>query len=198
MNPHSLPQIAIVSPNTLACLGLSGIIRSMMPQAEVSIYASLETLKAADEGHFFHYFIDVSVLMEDAAYFMERRRKTIVLLHGKESAHLPQGLHTLNVYQDEQQLVRSFLRLAQTSHGGHPPVAMGESLPRPQLTPREVEVLRLIVAGLINKEIAARLNVGLTTIISHRKNLTEKLGIKNVSGLTIYAVTNGIIRAEDI
>ena len=38
----------------------------------------------------------------------------------------------------------------------------------------------------------------LTTIISHRKNLMEKLGIKSVSGLTIYAVTNGIIRAEDI
>ncbi|MBR2862122.1 MAG: helix-turn-helix transcriptional regulator [Bacteroidaceae bacterium] len=198
MNPHSLPHIAIISPNTLACLGLSGIIRSMMPEAEVSIFSDLKTLKEADQGQFFHYFIASRILMEDASYFLERRRKTIVLLHGQDNTCLPASFHTLNVNQSEQQLVRSFLLLAQTAHGTHPPVGKTETFSGPQLTPRETEVLRLIVSGLINKEIADRLNVGLTTVISHRKNLIEKLGIKSVSGLTIYAVTNGIIRTEEI
>ena len=45
---------------------------------------------------------------------------------------------------------------------------------------------------------AERLNIGLTTVISHRKNITEKLGIKSVAGLTIYAVMNGYIEADSI
>ncbi len=63
---------------------------------------------------------------------------------------------------------------------------------------REIEVLVLITKGLINKEIADKLNISLTTVITHRKNITEKLGIKSVSGLTIYAVMNGYIEADRI
>ena len=63
---------------------------------------------------------------------------------------------------------------------------------------REIEVLVLITKGLINKEIADKLNISLTTVISHRKNITEKLGIKSVSGLTIYAVMHGYVEADRI
>ena len=59
-------------------------------------------------------------------------------------------------------------------------------------------MLALIARGLMNKQIADRLHISLTTVISHRKNITEKLGIKSVPGLTIYAVLNGYIDAEDI
>ena len=51
---------------------------------------------------------------------------------------------------------------------------------------------------MLNKEIADKLNISLTTVITHRKNITEKLGIKSVSGLTIYAVMNGYIEADRI
>lgn len=199
-----LPQIAVASPNTLACLGLAGIIRTMMPQAEVRLFPDFKSLEAQDGGQFYHYFISARVLMENARYFLERAGKTIVLVHGAEKGRLPAGLHTLDVYQEEPQLVRSFLRLAQEAHGTRHPLpepvrrAQAPASAPPQLTPREVEVLRLVVSGLINKEIADRLNVGLTTVISHRKNLTEKLGIKSVSGLTIYAVAHGLIRVEEI
>ena len=66
------------------------------------------------------------------------------------------------------------------------------------LSAREIEVLVLVTKGLINKEIADKLNISLTTVISHRKNITEKLGIKSVSGLAIYAVMNGYIDADSI
>ena len=52
--------------------------------------------------------------------------------------------------------------------------------------------------GLSHKEIADKLNISLTSVITHRKNITEKLGIKSVSGLTIYAVMNGYIEADRI
>ena len=66
------------------------------------------------------------------------------------------------------------------------------------LSPREIEVLVLLTKGCINKEIAERLNISLTTVISHRKNITEKLGIKSVSALAIYAVMHGYVEADRV
>ena len=62
-----------------------------------------------------------------------------------------------------------------------------------ELSEREVEVLKEMVAGLSNKEIADKLNISVHTVISHRKNITEKTGIKSLSGLTIYAISKKII-----
>jgi DNA-binding CsgD family transcriptional regulator len=61
------------------------------------------------------------------------------------------------------------------------------------LTDREIEVLKQMVKGFANKEIADTLNISIHTVISHRKNITEKTGIKSLSGLTIYAITKKII-----
>ena len=69
---------------------------------------------------------------------------------------------------------------------------------QPSLTQREIDVLRLVVAGLLNKQIAQRLDVALTTVISHRRNLVRKLGIRSVAGLTIYAGTKGYVDAEQL
>ncbi|MEG1905744.1 MAG: LuxR C-terminal-related transcriptional regulator, partial [Bacteroidales bacterium] len=60
-----------------------------------------------------------------------------------------------------------------------------------ELSSREIEVLKLITRGLINKEIADELCISLNTVLTHRKNITSKLGIKTVSGLTFYAMMNG-------
>ena len=61
---------------------------------------------------------------------------------------------------------------------------------------RETEVLRLVASGCINKEIAHRLNISINTVLTHRKNITAKLGIKSVSGLTFYAMMNGLIAPQ--
>ena len=61
------------------------------------------------------------------------------------------------------------------------------------LSDREIEVLTQMVNGLSNKEMADKLNISIHTVISHRKNITEKTGIKSLSGLTIYAITKKII-----
>ena len=52
--------------------------------------------------------------------------------------------------------------------------------------------------NLHNKEIAEKLHISLTTVISHRKNITEKLGIKSASGLASYSVKHGYIDADSI
>ena len=66
------------------------------------------------------------------------------------------------------------------------------------LTSRELEVLQLVACGLLNKQIADRLSISLHTVISHRKNITRKLQIKTVAGLTIYALLNGLISSKNI
>ncbi len=117
------------------------------------------------------------------------------------------GIPTLNIQQDEKGLAKSILQLHQSGHhhghpGSYPPAGHHGYSPgrsgEHELSAREIEVLVLITKGLINKEIADKLNISLTTVISHRKNITEKLGIKSVSGLTIYAVMHGYIEADRI
>ena len=62
-----------------------------------------------------------------------------------------------------------------------------------QLTNRETEILRLIVKGYLNKEIAEELNISHNTVLTHRKNIIAKTGIKTVSGLTFYCIRKGLI-----
>ena len=66
------------------------------------------------------------------------------------------------------------------------------------LTSRELEVLQLVACGFLNKQIADKLSISLHTVISHRKNITRKLQIKTIAGLTVYALLNGLISAKQI
>ena len=67
-----------------------------------------------------------------------------------------------------------------------------------ELSERENEILTSIVKGLTNKEIAEKHFISIHTVISHRKNIIRKTGIKSVSGLTVYALLNNLISYEDI
>ena len=67
-----------------------------------------------------------------------------------------------------------------------------------ELTKRENEVLQLVTKGHSNKLIADQLFVSIHTVISHRKNISEKTGIKSASGLTMYAILKGIIDMSEI
>jgi DNA-binding NarL/FixJ family response regulator len=62
------------------------------------------------------------------------------------------------------------------------------------LTEREREILQLIAEGNANKEIAARLNLSVYTVETHRGNLLEKLGLHGTGDLILYAVRKAIIR----
>jgi len=67
-----------------------------------------------------------------------------------------------------------------------------------ELSDREKDVLREIALGKTNKEIADNLFISAHTAITHRKNITKKLGIKTVSGLTVYAILNKLIQMEEM
>ena len=64
---------------------------------------------------------------------------------------------------------------------------------RSDLSAREKEILVAVAQGMLNKEIADRFNLSIHTVITHRKNITRKTGIKTVAGLTVYALLAGLM-----
>jgi DNA-binding NarL/FixJ family response regulator len=61
------------------------------------------------------------------------------------------------------------------------------------LTPRELEILQLIVDGKSNKEIAAQLDLSANTVAVHRANIMDALGIHKTAELVVYAIRNGLV-----
>jgi DNA-binding NarL/FixJ family response regulator len=97
----------------------------------------------------------------------------------------------VNIYDGQVQIIRK-LQAA---------VEQGETNPYSDshdLSERERDVLVLVARGLTNKEIASQLNISPHTVISHRKNIVHKTGIRSVAGLTVYAVLNKLIDSEQL
>lgn len=193
------PKIAIIDANTLAAMGLKAILQNVMPSMDVDTLGSFTELKANHPEKYFHYFVSVNILLQNKVFFTAQRNKTIVLTFSFGHDTFLNDFHCLCVNVPEKQLIKSLLALEQSAH------ANGRNLPQihvcqqqRMLTDREIEVMALIVQGHINKEIADKLNIGLATVITHRKNIMEKLGIRSVSAMTIYAVMHGYVDIGDI
>jgi DNA-binding NarL/FixJ family response regulator len=193
------PKVAIIDPNTLAAMGLKQLLQNVMPIMTVDTFGSFAELTASQMDSYVHYFAAMNIVLENKFFFTERRRKTIVLTLSLDNASQLSEFHSLCINLPEPQLIRALLALEQHAHSNGknlPP--MPRVLQQKILSDREIEVMSLIVQGYINKEIADRLNIGLATVITHRKNIMDKLGMKSVSALTIYAVMHGYVDINTI
>lgn len=195
------PRIAIISANSLMNIGLKAIIERLMPMGEVCLFSSAEDVVAQPDDSFAHFFVSAQVFADNGRYFLERKRKTIILVSTPQTI-FPAYMHTLNISQSEEDMVRDILRLHSSghhhAHGTTPCHTEMIEVETPTLSEREREVLALVVRGFLNKEIAEALNISINTVISHRRNIVEHLGLRSVSALTIYAVTHGIVDIEEI
>ena len=188
------PKVAIVDANTLAVLGLKQMLQTAMPIMTVDTFGSFAELEANHPEQYFHYFVAMNIVLEHKAFFLDQRKKTIVLTLSRETTSQLSEFHSLCINVPEEELVRSLLMLEQHAHGhGQNLPQMPKALQRKILSDREIEVMSLIVQGYINKEIADKLNISLSTVITHRKNIMDKLGLRSVSALTIYAVTHNYV-----
>ena len=186
-------EIAIIDPNTLTCLGLSELLKRVTPNATIRSFTDFGSFIDDTPDMYSYYFITSQTFILYTAFFHSRSRKVIILVDGTQgnASHSPARI--LNVRQSEERMIRDLSHFFDGKMG-----PLHEIRDNNGLTTREIEVLVLVTKGLINKEIAEKLNISLTTVISHRKNITEKLGIKSVSGLTIYAVMNGYVSPDKI
>ena len=97
----------------------------------------------------------------------------------------------LSLYDSPTAVIRK-VREALKEHGDVPR-SEGE-----ELSAREKEILVCVAKGMLNKEIADLYNLSISTVITHRKNITRKTGIKTVAGLTVYALLNNLIDINTI
>ena len=195
-----IPKMAIIDANTLAVLGLKQLIQTFMPIMKVDTFGSMAELEANHPEQYAHFFVSMNIALEHRAFFAEHRRRTIVMTLSLSSNSQLSDFHCICINVPEKQLVRELLVLEQQGHSDGrnmpqlPPVLLQQKV----LSERETEVMSLIVQGYINKEIADRLHIGLATVVTHRKNIMAKLGLKSVSALTIYAVTHGYVDINKI
>lgn len=97
----------------------------------------------------------------------------------------------VNIYDNQAQVLRK-LRAAIEQSDTNPYSDSHD------LSERERDVLILVARGMANKEIAEQLNISIHTVMSHRKNITHKTGIKSVAGLTVYALLNNLLDQNDV
>ena len=171
-------RIAIVTPYTLLNLGLKHLLQKYFDTTPILYNEISEFFNNAPE-QFDAYILFADTIIGYSDFFLPRKSKIILL--ASDGSHLHESEESL--LEKIQQFIEHLDK-------------QSEILPH-ELSPRETEVLRLVAKGLMNKEIADRLNISINTVLSHRKNLTAKLGIKTVSGLSFYAMMNGYISDID-
>ena len=186
-------RIAIVEPSVIIAQGVASILAASGEADVVAIYTTLrayaDRLNVKD--------VEVVVVGSQVAVGVQLRSElqgvAVVLLSTTvvDEDVLRQVDGVINIYDDEAALMRK-VRTA---------VEQGETNPYSDshdLSERERDVLILVAKGMANKEIADRLNISIHTVMSHRKNITHKTGIKSVAGLTVYALLNNLLDQSDV
>ena len=110
---------------------------------------------------------------------------------GKELSKHDAHTH-IHLHENKESIIRKIHELLDPGDA-----AESDSL-NMKLSPRETTILRMVSLGLTNREIAEKLFLSAHTVMTHRKNISSKLGIKSVSGLTVYAIVNNIITIEEV
>lgn len=118
--------------------------------------------------------------------------KTIILDSGYSRKEQQKAKETISVNEPLEHISRKIQDLVSPLRSpGNPSVAT-------DLSEREKTIVKYVAQGLTNKEIAEKLFLSTHTVVTHRKNISNKLGIKSASGLTIYAIVNNIISIDEI
>lgn len=185
-------NIAIISPNTLLCLGVQTLLESFFTPSVVSVFANANLYYNSNIQYHF-IFLTSDVYIAQYNNFQPLKNRVIILTEGNnETTHNQKVITTVDItlpLSDITDMLHNYFetRLHKTN------INTTE-----ELSLREIDVLKLVAVGKQNKDIADQLFISMHTVITHRKNITRKLGIKTVSGLTVYAILNGLISSADI
>lgn len=187
---HIASSILIVTTDTVAGLGLRTLFteRFGLRAAYIPSWADV-SLPVVRRKEFLLAICDEDALNAvPPALSRALRNKTAV--YGRGARRLPflPYVDISQSFEDLQQAIDAIL----------PAQREDEAAQEGILSAREIEVLTLLARGHINKEIAAKLSISVHTVISHRNNISAKLGIRTVPGLTVYATINGYISPDAI
>lgn len=189
-------NVVIILSDILQRLGLVYAINNLSESVAVSSYDAFDTFATSSTEELYDIaFIEADLLALYGEYFISRRTKVIPVISNNEPEMTvnedkePPYIYThwkISKLQDKLKEILDEHRKGL------------KKSPDKGLSIREEEVLKEVARGMTNKEIADRLNISMNTVMSHRKNITSKLNIKTVSGLTFYALINGLITGDEV
>ncbi len=191
-------NIAILEPSQIIFEGLSGIFNKSGQYLKIlrleSIY-EIDKITSSDKAEVF--IINPSQIQNREKDFASIKKNHqgscwIGLVYTFYEQHMLSMFDkTIHITDATENILEMINKLIESNDSNY------QTDEQEQLSSREVEVLKLIIAGLSNKEIADKLFISTHTVVSHRKNISLKTGIKSQSGLTIYAISNKIVQIED-
>lgn len=190
-------HIIIASKHFLNCLGIRTVLSVIGLEAELYEVSDFEKIRTSvvNDSDMDYILLSEDVLPENRDEVLQlmndgTSQKRIMVIGDKALDKYP-NLFFVNNKGGRKEVLDRFQNFFFDRDQKEDP---DENL----LTEREIEVLRKVAQGNANKEIADKLFISINTVITHRKNLTEKLGIKTIAGLTVYAIMNGIINPEEV
>lgn len=190
-------KIVIVERSAIIAEGLKSILSH---GHDYEVVCVVDSLRALVERAF---MLDMDVVVVGAQSYVEGTALrslhekmsgvALVLLASvvREEDVMRQFDSVINIYDNPQQVVKKLNSAIEQSQTN--PYSDSH-----ELSEREREVLILVAQGMANKEIADRLNISVHTVMSHRKNITHKTGVKSVAGLTVYALLNNLLDQNDV
>lgn len=196
MNRRGKIYLVIGSSNFLLRLGVKTILNVIGREVELIEAADLSTFKSYLKDVDLKYFVlsnDLFVAneMDDLETFNVLYEDKQLMLITDDAIDDTLGIPVLSPSADQNTVVKCFQQF----------FAKDESKKKKDdnvLTEREMDVLRHVALGLSNKEMADKLFISANTVITHRKNITDKLGIKTIPGLTVYAIMNNLITPDEV
>ena len=183
-------SIAVIEPSQIICEGLSNILMKLKRSFYIYRFNDLEEFKNSSSKEGFNVaIVNPSLIHNRLPDFIKLKNNQpgifwIALVYSFYDEEILQKFDdTISITASMEQITNKIMQINQAT----------DKSTQDDLSDREIEVLTQMVKGFANKEIADMLNISIHTVISHRKNITEKTGIKSLSGLTIYAITKKII-----
>lgn len=174
-------KVIIFLHNSLAALGVQCLLADAF-EVTSHVVSSINELLAIPADGFDYIITDTQYFVENLRILLPRKTRTLIVTD--HPVEIDGECNMIDATISTEQLIETF-----SSYLGESEEMASSTI----LSQRETEVLRLVASGCINKEIADHLNISINTVLTHRKNITAKLGIKSVSGLSFYAMMNGII-----
>ena len=195
-----MKKVLLIMPSRIVARGIEAVLGDL---GEFSVEGILTDLSRDSESRLKN--MDADVIIIDPVVFDYASRASA---RGRISANsdaavvllntLPQDDEALRQYDNSISIYDAPVTIVKKLRDA---IASREEITEPEgpdLSVREKEILVCVAKGMLNKEIADYYNISIHTVITHRKNITRKTGIKTIAGLTVYALLNNLIDSGSV
>lgn len=195
MNREGKYNVVLIEPSEIIATGITAIIGNnhqfsiVHTLSDPSYYNSNDT--DVDIVIINPTVVDYNDRLDIRSWLGTSNTALVALTHSNyEESVLRQYDECIGIYDNAARIIQK-LKNAIDENRKNPKSDLNE------LSLREKDILAAVAMGKTNKEIADEFNISIYTVISHRRNISQKLGINSIPGLTVYAIMNKLVDISD-